>query len=872
MGEVYRARDPKLQRDVAIKVLPSSVAGDPARLARFRREAQLLASLNHPHIAAIYGVEDADRVALVLEFIDGPTIADRLERGALPWKDAVAVAIQIADGLEAAHERGVIHRDLKPANVKLSSSGRAKVLDFGLAKLTPGAFDSGSDHGTTTTTVAADHQTREGMLIGTIAYMSPEQARGQTIDKRADIWAFGCVLFEMVAGRPPFAGATPTDTLAAIVEREPPWTAIPVDMPHSVVDVLRRCLAKDPRRRFHDLADVRLQLEDALSAPPSLPVAARRRAWLPLAAGLVVGVAVTTLLAALITHRSSTAVVAKAGEPAARVVRFAISPEQLLDEQACGAVNCGETILALSPDGRQVVYAAGQEGAQQLYLRSLDQFDGRPIGGTAGALGPTFSPDGQMIAFIADHKLKTVAVSGGVPTVLVDSIDGRGLCWASDSHLYYNPGVASGIWRIPVIGGTPTAVTSITAEFQDRFPNVVPDGSAIFFTASTRMGDEQVYVQSLRGGERHLVAPGFAPHYLPTGHLVFVQSGRLMAVRYDLAQMQMQGTPTVLVDGIEETAWGTPQIALSQSGAIAYIPSSGAAGGNELVWVSPDGKVESAIPSSGRAYTWPRLSPDGRTIATGLLGVPTDVWQFDIAREAWSRFTFEGVSEFPIWSPDGRNILYNTGKLGPTDIVSKPFDNTATETPLIKDQLEAVPFSLTPDGRTLAYVVVDPKTLPDIWTMNIDDPKSRRPFLQTPFREGAPVFSPDGHWIAYVSDESGRSEVYVRPFPGPGQKWTISTEGGTEPIWPRKSNQIFYRNVDAMMVVDVKTTPEFSASKPRRLFEHAYERADAYWPNYDATPDGRRLLMLRGITQPHVAQRQINVVLNWFDELKQRVP
>jgi serine/threonine-protein kinase len=868
MGEVYRARDTKLQRDVAIKVLPALVAGDPARLARFRREAQLLASLNHPHIAAIYGVEDSDRVALVLELIEGPTIADRLERGPLPWKEAVEVAIQIADGLEAAHERGVIHRDLKPANVKLSSSGRAKVLDFGLAKLTPGVFDSGSDHGTTAMTVAADHQTREGMLVGTIAYMSPEQARGQTIDKRADIWALGCVLFEMLAGRPAFSGDTPTDTLAAIVEREPPWTALPADVPQVVIDVLKRCLAKQAGRRFHDLADVRLELEDSLTTPTATPVRTTRRPWLPMAAAaalITAGAGAGVMLQRASSGRASDAA------PVPSVVRFTMTPDELLDEQRCSSVNCGETMLALSPDGRQLVYAVGSEGKEQLYVRAVNQFDGRPISGTAGGLGPTFSPDGQTIAFIADHKLKTVPLGGGTPTVLVDSVDGRGVCWAADGNVYYNPGPATGIWKVPARGGTPTTVTSIGAEFQDRFPDVLPDASAILFSASSRIGEEHIYVQSVRTGERRAIGDGFSPHYLASGHLVYVQSGRLMAVRFDPIRLEVRGTPMVVIDGIEQTTWETPQVAFSQSGSLVYMPATASAGGNELVWVSLNGQVESAIPTGGRSYTWPRVSPDGRAIAASIRGIPTDVWQYDITRETWSRFTFDGTSEFPVWTPDGRRLIFNTGKLGPTEILTKAFDNTAAETSLARgDQI--VPFSLTPDGKTLVYVVVDPKTLPDIWSLNMDDPLKRRPFLQTPFREGGPAISPDGYWIAYVSDESGRSEVYVRPFPGPGQKWTISTDGGSEPVWPRKSDQIFYRNGDAMMVVDVKTTPEFSASKPRRLFEHAYERSDAYWSNYDATPDGRRLLMLRAITTSPPAQRQINVVLNWVDELKQQVP
>jgi serine/threonine-protein kinase len=871
MGEVYRARDTKLHRDVAIKVLPQSVADDPGRLARFRREAQVLASLNHPHIGAIYGVEDTDQVALVLELVDGVTLAERINHRPLAWKDALEIAIQIADGLEAAHERGIIHRDLKPANVKIASSGRAKVLDFGLAKATnEGGIDAASPPDTLAATRTLD-ATREGIVVGTIAYMSPEQARGQPIDRRTDVWAFGCVLFEMLCGRPAFAGKTSTDTLAAIVDREPSWQELPATVPKSVVDILRCCLAKDPKRRFRDLADVRIGLEHALAVPAASIERIPTGAWRPLAVGVVVG-AIATAIGAVVVVRNMRPT--SPNPTASDVKRLHIIPADglFVDTSACtGGGVCGaESVLTISPDGHDIVYAAGRGSNEKLYLRSLDSFENRPIPGTEGGRVPVFSPDGRTLAFIADRKLKKVSLDGGAPATLREFVEGDGLSWADDGYIYFNPGLATGLWRVSEAGGEATRVTTIGDELQHHFPEVLPGGSLLYSGVGRPSGTgERVYMESAGSNQRKSLFIGAAPHYLPTGHLVYAQAGQLLAVRFDAARQVVIGTPTVVVDHVEQTLNGTPQFAVSRSGALVYVPAKGGTAESALVSVSLEG-VESPTKASGRPFVQPRLAPDGHRVALALRGNTSDIWVYDLIRETTGRLTFDTLSSFPVWAPDGARLAFSSGKEGPTNIYWKSSsDGSQDETQLIPGTRANLVLSWSPEGK-IAYVAVDPQTAQDIWVFDLKEKKAS-PFLQTPFGEGAPAFSPDGRWIAYVSNESGRNEVYVRPYPGPGEKWTISTEGGNEPVWAKNAPELFYRNGSVMMVVDVRTSPEFSAGKPRRLFDRPYDLSNAFWPDYDVTPDGRHLLMLKSVEQ-RTESRQIDVVLNWSEELKQRVP
>jgi Tol biopolymer transport system component len=868
MGEVYRARDLKLNRDVAIKVLPHEFTLDPDRVARFTREAQLLASLNHPNIAAIYGFEETPQ-ALVLELVEGPTLADRLEHGPLPLADALAIAAQIADALEAAHEQGIIHRDLKPANVKLRPDGRVKVLDFGLAKLTgaadgphgsgAGAVASGPANPTYSPTMASPAMTRVGVILGTAAYMSPEQARGRPADKRSDVWAFGCLLYETLTGVRPFVGDDVTSTHAAILERDPSWEKLPRGTPPLIARLLRRCLEKDPRRRVHDIADARLDIEDA-RAPAAIDEAAADRRARPLIVSWAVSLLAAAALSGFLVWYLKPAPAPTPGAIAG-LARFLIAPPEPLAES--------DGVLTLSRDGRRLAYAAGPTGRQRLFVREIDQFESRPIPGTEGAVSATFSPDGQSLAFLAERRLKTVVLAGGTPLTLRDRVDGAGLNWTSDQAILFNPGTATGIWRIPVNGGE-AAVLTVTGgrdNFQ-RFPELLPNGKALLFSSQGGVADDQIYVASLVTHERRRLVQGSAPHYLPSGHLVYVQAGTLYAVPFDPERLETTGSPVVLLEGIRQARSSAPLIGYSEVGSMVYVATTDV-GSNTLVWVDRGG-AEQPTGASGRPYAQPRLAPDGRRVVTALRGNAEDLWLFDFARGTSSRVTTDSSSSFPVWSPDGRRLALTSGKQDAYNLYWRPIDGSTAEERLLSSDRPSYPFSWSPDGKTLVFVSVSPTTFQDLWALEIDGRKAR-PFLETPFREGAPVLSPDGRWIAYVSDESGRFEVYAQPFPGPGEKWPISTEGGNEPVWPRNGHELFYRMGDAMMAVEVKTAPTFSVGKPKRLFEKPYERSVALWANYDVALDGRRLLMVRR-EAPAQPATHINVVLNWRDELKLKLP
>jgi eukaryotic-like serine/threonine-protein kinase len=866
MGEVYRARDTKLNRDVALKVLPEAFALDPDRLARFRREAQVLASLNHPHIGAIYGFEESDRVhALVLELVDGPTLADRIHHGPIPLDEALPIARQIADALEAAHEQGVVHRDLKPANIKLRSDGTVKVLDFGLAKMLDvagsGAGRPGGSSGvdlTTSPTLTSPAMTRAGVILGTAAYMSPEQTRGANVDARADIWAFGCVLYEMLAGLRAFPGDTTSDAIAAILEREPRWDRLPDATPESVRRLLRRCLTKDARQRLRHVADARIEIDEASAARTSAATTIesstrpRRSAWLTNAAVAVVVAAAAGALAWTLR-----------GTPSATSRREAISRVVVnTTEPLPGDVG---SLVAVSPDGRQLAYVAGRDRQRQLFLRRLDQFESRPVPGTEGADFPVFSPDGQWLAFVADQKIKKVAVTGGTPLVLCDVTRPRGVSWGSDDTIFFNPGTGSGIQRVSAAGGTPVAVTKLASgELDHMYPDVLPDRSAVLFNDTG-----SIYAQSLKTGERHRLGLGASPHYLPTGHLTYVADGVLYAMPFDSSRLEATGQPVAMVEGVGQTLSGAPQISFSRAGTMAYVASNGQPRQDTLVWVEQDGTEQLAGVAGGLAHA-PRLSPNGRRIS--VISGPNragDVLLYDVSRETWNRFTSDRNMAFAAWTPDGKGLTVGSLNDGRYNIYTSSFDGSAQE-PLLKDAPTTNPMAWSPDGNHLAVVTVSSTTSQDIGLIDRRNPGTPKAFLNSKFREGAPTFSPDGRWIAYVSDKSGRTEVYMRPVEGGGEEWTISTDGGNEPLWARHASLLFYRHDDAVMVVDVVTAPTVSAGKPRMLFERRYQRSEAFWPNYDVTSDGKRLLMIKRAEDSLPAH--INVVLNWFEELKQRVP
>ena len=893
MGEVYRAHDTQLGRDVALKILPAAFTADPERLARFERESRLLAALNHPHIAAIYGVERAPLSrgfehtiirALVLELVEGPTLAERLHAGALPIPEALAIVRQIAEALEAAHEKGIVHRDLKPVNVKITPDGIAKVLDFGLAKAS--ARDTAGPDLSRPATITAGG-THDGMLIGTAAYMSPEQARGKPVDKRADIWAFGCVLYETLAGRTAFPGETVSDTIASILEREPEWDALPDSMPPAIGTLLRRCLGKDPKKRLHDIADARLEIDDALSMPKTASAATSARANWRRQVGWVSALVMCVLLGGVVVWRLKTLSVAPTIQ--APVARFVISLPP--GEPLAASFDDQNTSLALSPDGRYVAYVAGDR--EQLYVRPIDGFESRLIGGTEGADTPFFSPDGQWLGFFANRKLKKVALAGGSPLALCDAFSGAfsgafGAIWEPDGTILYAlaappGGVGPGLLRVSANGGSPTVVTNVRAnESGPRWPDLLPDGKTVLFSTVPLGGrwstDATTYVLSIDAGKRTPLVKGVGARYLPTGHLVYTQSGALLAAPFDLERQMLTGDAVPMLDGFQQTDSGGPLVNISRSGTMVYV-SAIPHPQDVPVWVDRTGG-EQPLKAPSRLYFAPRLSPDGRRLAVVIQADRSDVWVYDLSREVLSRLTFEGGNGAPLWTPDGRRLTFNSNKaknFGPADIYWTLSDGSGSEERLVSSGHLKVPFSWSPDGRVLAFADFDPvgfgpsASSSDIWWLSLDEPGKPHPFLQTKFADAAPAFSPDGRWLAYVSDESGRNEIYVSAFPGPGGKWQISTEGGNEPVWPRKSRELFYRQGNAIMAVDVNTAPTFSAGQPRRLFDRKdYVKSNSFFANYDVTPDGQRFIMIKTV---HDAAQptQISVVLNWFEELKRRV-
>jgi eukaryotic-like serine/threonine-protein kinase len=857
MGEVYRATDTHLSRHVAIKVLPQSVAADAERLARFDREARTLAALNHPNIAAIYGVEKNDgATALVMELVDGPTLAERIVDGAIPVEETVRIARQIADGLEAAHEQGIVHRDLKPANIKLRKDGTVKVLDFGLAKTTAppsGSAFSTMHSGSPTLTTPA--MTEAGIILGTAAYMSPEQAKGQPVDQRADVWAFACVLYEMLTGRRAFPGNGVTETLAAILERDVDWSRLPASTPAGVRTLLRRALAKDPRRRLHHIADARLELDEANTttnaAPERIANEPRRRPWMWVAAVAVV------LAAAAVAGAWRLGSSAPSTGVTATSARLSFVPEPALTPTT-------EAPIAMSPDGQHIAFVSGPQAL--LHVRDIDSFDPRVLPGTEGAETPVFSPDGTWIAFFANRKVKKVAVAGGTPLTLCDFAEGLGLGWESNDSILFNPGRVTGIWRVPAAGGTPQEVTKLQpGESSHRDPEGLPGGTAILYGTYTGPGTQVIYAQSLTTGERRLVDRGANPHYLRSGHIVYVQDGSLMVAPFDLGRLEKTGTATVVLTGVRQTAVGTAQISLSQNGALTYVPAVSEGRRDSLVWVDASG-VEQPTGVTGEAFSMPRINPDLRRVAVSIgagsapQGSVGDVWLYDLARDTRSRLTFDGVSLFPLWDTTGRRLLASSGQSGQYQILVKTIDGSAPDAIWSSDRGTNYPLSWSSDG-SVATVSVEANTANDIWVLTPGATPSWRPFVQTRFREGAPTFSHDGKLVAYASDQSGRSEIYVRPFPGPGEAVTISNDGGSEPLFARGVPTLFYRHDTEMIAVDITAGPTIEVGTARRVFEKPYNPSNGFWPNYDVTADGKRLLMVRGSARE--APSRVNVVLNW---------
>jgi len=867
MGEVYRARDMTLDRDVAIKVLPSVFVNDVDRRARFEREARILATLTHPHIATIYGVEQRDGVyGLVLELVEGQTLATRLRAGPVPLREAVAIARQIADALDAAHEKGIIHRDLKPANISITHDAVVKVLDFGLAKITT----SGSMDDLARATTVSVGGTRNGVVLGTLPYMSPEQARGKTVDRRTDVWAFGCVLYEMLTGRAAFAKDTVSDVMVAILERDPDWSLLPPDTPPTLARLVRRCLEKDPKRRLHDIADARIEIDD-LSANPVAQVLnapfRRRRS----------NVALWTLSALICGALFIDIARWLAAEPTAPnpVTRFtmALPPHLEIPDS-----------MALSPDGRTLVYSAVDESGSRLYRRGLDSLESVPIRGGEGGASPFFSPDSASIGFTSLGKLMTVPVQGGVATTVYRESRIAGATWLPDNTIVF--GSAAGLMRVPAAGGEARKVTTLRAgEIQHHSPVAVNDGRAVLFTVHTGARDaQQIDVVSLQTSERTHVTEGSGARLLGKGHLAFAfrRTGSLWVAPFDERRLQLTGPPTAALEGIALSDGWIPTIATAPNGTIAYVARSAVSSYTlrALVWVDKTGR-EQPIDAPVRMWWWPQISPDGKRIGAHIMDpVNMDAWMYDLPHGPLVRVTFNPAQDgYPLWTRDGKRIaLWAMREGGVRELYTRSADLTGSEERLTTGRLIQAPFSWSGDGKLLVFEQSSAETGLDICVVPIEGAHAVTPLIHGPSDEGHPAVSPDGRWIAYQSNESGAWEVYVQPFPALGSPRQVSTQGGTSPIWDPGGSELYYRNARAVISVPVAAKADtFTFGNPRTLFEGSYVNevsGPVGGPTYALSPDGRRFLMMadQNSADGKAGQTQIVVVLNWHEELKQRVP
>jgi Tol biopolymer transport system component len=869
MGEVYRARDTKLGREVAIKILLPAVANDPDRLARFSREAQVLASLNHPSIAHIHGLEESDGLrALVMELVEGPTLAERIAHGAIPVNETLAIARQIADALETAHDQGIIHRDLKPTNIKVREDGTVKVLDFGLAK----AMDaSGSSNANATMSPTLSMQaTQAGFILGTAAYMSPEQAAGKPVDRRADVWSFGVVLWEMLTGTQLFNGETISHTLADVLRADIDFAKLPADIPPTIRELVRRCLDRDVKRRLRDIGEARIVIENVLSGKTS------ETAFPPLQSRAPFGLAITGWSMAAVLAVLAAAMVWRLLHPAlvppAHVVRFTTS---LPLTNVTGG-------LALSHDGSQLAFVGGPK--QQIHVRAMDQLDARPLAGTENAAWLCFSPDAKWISFITgrgrDSTLKKVSVAGGPAQTLAPAVaivGPPGNSWAQTNDIFFTDNGA--LKRIHATGGK--AETLAAPDTSIRYymaPQLLPDGNHLLVTASTTGGlmTGRATALDLRtGAKKTLLERVGVAQYLPTatttGHLAYYDPGTasLMAVPFDLTRMEVDGAPAPVVEGIQSSRGPFGLFGISDSGTLVYGPGTPGALGSILVWVDRTG-TEQPAGGGPRAYSSLRLAPDGKRVAVAISGDADDIWIYDTARGTLNRLTSEGHDLNPVWTPDGMHVIYERHPSVGSAILWAPADGSGPSTVLVAARQGSTisPSSVSPDGRTLIAYSPAEKQMLLVSLPDASSPASRSsPFLDSRYTRFRPAFSPDAKWVAYRSDESGQPEVYVTPYPGPGGRFPISTDGGDFPRWSSNGRELFYRQSDKVMAVDVETNPQFRAGTPRLLFGGIQ-----YSNSYDLDPEGKRFLMIKLPTAQPSATDRVEIVLNWFEELKARVP
>jgi Tol biopolymer transport system component len=845
MGEVYRARDSRLNREVAIKV--SAVAfGD-----RFQREARAIAALNHPNICTVH---DVGPNYLVMELIEGETLADHLRSGPIAVQESLRIAIQIAQALEAAHEKGIVHRDLKPANVKIKPDGTVKVLDFGLAKTLAGP-ETSADLANSPT--YAGTATQGGLILGTAAYMSPEQARGAAVDQRTDVWAFGCVLFEMLTGKRPFGGDTVTDALAAILKTEPDWTALPPGIPALVRSVLRRCLRKDAVQRLRDIADARLEIQEALAEPdvaPAVPAGQARTTWRTTAPwGL------SAVLAAVIAWLLLS--------PPGRGGATASLPVTRLELELPARVEPylgGSQSIAFSPDGRVVAYIGIVEGNRQVYMRRMDEGATVPVKGTEGATAIFFAPNGRSVGvIITNGMLVRISLDDSLVTTLVRNADiNAGGTWSVDDRITF--GRSGVLWQIPALGGTETQLTTLGKdEIAHVSPVALPSGGAILFTVVAGSGRGATRVEALSGVDRRrrsIIQQGMSPVYARSGHLIFYRDASLLAVAFDAERVEPAGTPVRFVDAVRISATGSAVMSISDTGSMVYMSGTST---NRLVWVSRLG-VDLPFGDAPRPYTFPGLSRDGRRLAVSADG---EVWFGDTQRGVLARVTTGSTAgnTFPVLTPDGKRVLFRTR----TGLAWMDTEGSGRSGDLPGTSTLDYPTSVSPDGKWLAFLHIGGDNSGDVYVTALNDSSKPRPLVNSSSYEGGGMFSPDGKWIAYTSDESGPFQIFVRPFNGPERKWLVA-QSGKYPRWNQNGKELFYRDGNKMMALDVSMSgDEPTIGTPRVLFEQRYEFGQGQTTaNYDVTPDGQRFVMVKG----EAGSNRLNVILNAFEELRRLAP
>lgn len=855
MGEVYRALDTKLERDVAIKVLPEEFTRDEERLARFEREAKLLASLNHAHIATLHGLESADGTRfLVMELVEGETLAERLARGPLALEEAVALFGQIAEAIEAAHRKGVVHRDLKPANIKVTPEGKVKVLDFGLAKAFEGEH---SDQDLSQSPTAAYTGTRAGVILGTAAYMSPEQARGKPIDKRTDVWSFGVCLYEALSGKKPFRGETATDTIAALVRAEPDWREVPATTPARLSSLLHRCLQKDPERRLRDVGDAHLELEDALSEP--VPEGAQKR---PVGFAMFAVSVAAAVLAGVVVGRATTSA------PPERVAigRFSLelTSGTHLDLRFT-------TSVAISPDGETIAFIANTEDGQQgLYVRDIESFEPRSIAGTEGAAGPFFSPDGAWIGYFdgSTNEMKRVRVDGGAPIVICQTGDSpRGASWGADGTIYFNSEYFLGLSRVSASGGEPEVLTTPdrdAGEKSHRFPELLPDGRSLLFLVGTSTmrswDDARIAVLDLDSGEVTLTSEGGnSVRYLPSGDVVYGRDGTLLAASFDTETHEIIGAPRQILDRVVTSpVFGVAHYAVSSSGTLAYVPGGTEHYESTAAFIERGGRPQ-PLPLDPGNYFATTFSPDGRKVAIWRDNGNAEVWVYDVVRQTSTRLVSGWDNEAPVWTPDGQEITFQSNRRGSQGIFSVGAAGNQAPAFLIEEEGVGWPSSWSPDGETLFFTMFGDRN--DVATWSRSDGSVHRLFNNT-FNARGGVVSPDGRWLAYLSDASGRQELSVAPFPGVDSQVRVSLEGARgdwkAASWSTDGRKIYYRSGDGIKGALVTAGSTFEVGPPETLF------AIPNLLDFDVSPDGETFAIITANTTPVT---HLNVVLNWLDEL-----